>query len=541
MLRIDLMDDENLKEILDKLISGMLPHENYDGKYLGSILEKVTKLIQIDEFSMEYYVLLTALLEINKLSASVKDLVIKLHRDTLHDILSNNIMDVVRKPEVRMRQWLIHQGMEDNLEIETVHEKATQKLYSRTMELYDRCFGLALASEEVLSVFPAYKEAMLRNVGQSSIRAQVEILQGSTKIGRKVYAGSKGWFDYNELVLAEVRVRLSDAEEGYIHITSSEQADKMIEELKNLFDALTYYGIPQLDDETPMLKHRFVILAGNENTGKTMLMTAWIGRMLKDKKKVVVMSGETPRALLYARIAVNYIYLTTGKYVMLSDIHNPPLDRPDICKLISVTRLFLDTSGLLTIVDTFSYLNVFTELQAMYDRIEFDAAFFDHSFAFSGVGDKENLDALAIGLRNFKRAYPVFLCLLSHLSTTAKQLVDKGKRPVSSATKGSSTLSAECDEEFVIIKTPELEKQNLLMLHARKRRGPAIPEGIIIKMNWSVSDYYYDPALQVSVSAQTETYEEALNAIEGMASDDEEYIEDEDDFGYEDEYGLVLD
>ena len=54
MLRIDILQDEELQEAVKIFISSLLPHENYDSTYFIRNLEVIFKYIKLEEFQMEY-------------------------------------------------------------------------------------------------------------------------------------------------------------------------------------------------------------------------------------------------------------------------------------------------------------------------------------------------------------------------------------------------------------------------------------------------------------------------------------------------------
>ena len=60
MISVDILQDEELQKVVNTLISGMLPHRKYSPEYFASILNNTFSYVKLEEFSMEYYVLLKA-------------------------------------------------------------------------------------------------------------------------------------------------------------------------------------------------------------------------------------------------------------------------------------------------------------------------------------------------------------------------------------------------------------------------------------------------------------------------------------------------
>ena len=242
------------------------------------------------------------------------------------------------------------------------------------------------------------------------------------------------------------------------------------------------------------------------------------------------MCGENTMPLVYASVLSNYIYKKHGLRIsaeMVAKRNSLPEDKK---KLVNLTSAELSSSGKLILKDSFSYNNFYDEVVTIYDKTPFDALIIDHSMALLGTGnDTENITNLAKQAREFKKAYPVYVQILSHLSVTAKDAISKGKVVDNSPTKSSSVLSAEADDIMLLIDNPILAKQNLLAIYNYKRRGAQrILENMIVRKKFDVSSYYYDPALQNSIDGIDLTAEQVLQDIDELHKVDD--VSDDDDF-----------
>ena len=61
--------DDDLKEVLDTLISGLLPHENFDKEYFVDIYENILRYIHADEMPLEYRVLFNLMEDVLKVNS----------------------------------------------------------------------------------------------------------------------------------------------------------------------------------------------------------------------------------------------------------------------------------------------------------------------------------------------------------------------------------------------------------------------------------------------------------------------------------------
>jgi hypothetical protein len=530
MLRIDLINDENLTSVLDHFISGMLPHDKFDPTLFGGLLRKSLSYVHLEEMSMEYFAMFSLLAQFNKMQVSLEGFVPRVGKDEFEQVIKINIWDLCRTPEVGMKEFLDSEGIPSNLEVETNLNDAAQRLHSRCMELYDRCFELEIGSDEASSVMPAYEAAFLSNVAETAMNTQRDIILNKVRIGRKVYIGVHDWLEYVRHLAIEVDKRLNESDDNVLHVNSLEVSDKLFKDLAAQYEPLGFYEIPPLDDETPMLKHRFVVDVGMEGVGKTNTMIKRISNMLINKVPVVVMVGETTQNQMYAQIISSYIFKKYKLFVTRKHIAGV-LDCPDnIKQIIALTKVELFESGLVTLVGSFGYTTIYQELKEIYDVRPFGAAFIDHSRALKGQGNEtELIGIMSFWLREFKKHYPVFINVLSHPSAAALEFLKKSKKvTAASPTAASSTLSREADEVFIWIKDENLEKQNLVGVQVFKRRGPVISSLIVLKVIPEVYQYEYDVKYQSVADSNTMSAEAQLKEIEGRYNS-------EDDDGFDDE------
>ncbi len=528
MLIVDIQQDTLLQENLHKVISGLLPHDSYDPTLFGDLLRLMTSLIEPEEMYGEYYTLVDTLLCIRDIKQSIKTYVPRLTRETLISTLVSNIPDLVRNEKVNIVKVLEMEGQDTNLEIEQVFENACNILYTRTIELYDECIALGISSTDSVTYMAALKSSFTTHVAQEALKVQAQILKSSIKIGRKIYSGPTDWLHYISVVHSEIAKRLEDEDERALTLDSMEKSDVLMQRLHASHQPLANYGIPPLDDETPMLRHRLVVVTAQENTGKTMLAVNWTINLVRNKRKILFMCGENNFEKMQPLLISNYIYQAYGMHVGINDIADMESLPPDMRRLVNIARAELMESGCVRLIKYFNYDTIYEELVAEYDKRPFDALIIDHSAALRGDGTLfDNIQNLAIGLREFKNDYPVFNLVLSHLSTDAKEAIVKGKRVETSPTKGNSTLSAEADEILILSSNELLAKQGLLQIQNYKRRGAEkVEDYMIIKKKFGVASFIWDEKLQNSMDA-TELGVHELESVYGeMDGDDYDIDED---------------
>ena len=523
MIRVNLLEYEPLSSSLDYLISGTLPHENYEAEYFSSIIQNIFKLIRLEEMSMEYYVLFSALTQLKKIGSSIPEFKPHLSKEVLDTVLVSSLFDLIRRPEVRITRYLDSQGLPSDLNNELALEKAAQVLYERTMDLYDRCFEKAVPSSQALSGFSAFKEAYIRHVADEFLQVQREILEDGVRIGRVRYIGPEGWREYSRYFHSQLSMRLDAVEDNTIHVKDIETGNELMLELTKLFEPLSEYNIRPLDNSVAIYKHRLVTIAGNEGIGKTSFSCYLAALLISKGKRVLYMHGESPKGLAYVRILCAYIRITTNKFITPDHITGKLGMSEEIEKLVRRVRLELDTSGNLILEKSFNYYTIYDELVSLYEEYKFDAVFIDHSKTLSGGRkEKEDIDALAIALRTFKVKYPVYICVLSHLSVIAKEMLQRGKKVTSSPTRGSTTLSGESDEVFILNRTEELKRQSLIALDVYKIRGSDVTDIILLKFFPECCYIEFDPRDQGAYEKNLVGAEAALEDIKETYGDEED-------------------
>ena len=128
MLSINIMEDEELQGVIKRFISSLLPHEKFSDTLYSTNLGTIYKYVKLEELSMEYYVVLKILSDLNKIKSSVRSYVPTLTRSVLESTLEMSIGEVILEPRLGVKAWLSYENLNSNLEIETVRQDACQKV-----------------------------------------------------------------------------------------------------------------------------------------------------------------------------------------------------------------------------------------------------------------------------------------------------------------------------------------------------------------------------------------------------------------------------
>ena len=152
-------ENEDFRESFDSLLSGLLPHENYDPKMFLDILMGINRFVKVEEMTLEYRVLFNIIEDVLKVFSSVtkQSLFVTITRDLVSDTLQSNLMEFIIVNGYKFKDWFEKKGISPNFSIPLNQEIGASALYNEVMELYDRCFEKATPSGEVFGRFLTFK------------------------------------------------------------------------------------------------------------------------------------------------------------------------------------------------------------------------------------------------------------------------------------------------------------------------------------------------------------------------------------------------
>lgn len=495
--------DDELKEVLDTLISGLLPHENFDKEFFADIYENILRYVHTDEMPLEYRVLFNLIEDVLKVNSFTKKFEPIITSSFVDNALQVSLVNFIVSDGYKFKTWFESRGVDSNFNIPTNIEEAGSALYREVMSLYERCYNKSLPSSQALPFIVSYKNLFMDCASKSLVTAQVEIIQDKFYFDGKYYKGSSSCLEFVSSSTTEIETRLNDesfsASEA---LDSLEKIDRLLSRGRDLYKPLSKYGIECIDDKTPILAHRLVIFCARENVGKTLYAIYLACNMIMDNRKVIYMCGESAKEVIFNKILCNYIYKKYKKFVTVGQIVGSEPCSEEALRLINIASCDLANSGNLILREAYTYENLYKELKDDYQKYKFDGVFIDHSAALSSTGklfsEKERIDSLSVDARNFKREFPVFICVTSHFSVEANQELSRtGKVVEKSPTRGSTTLSKEADDIYLILTNPELEKQNMRALQVYKRRdGSRNIDVVYLQVLFNAGEWVYDKKKQ---------------------------------------------
>ena len=525
--------DESLIECLNDIISGLLPHDNYSPESFDILYTLLSSVLDIGSVRGIYYLFFVVFEKYKSLALNIPkgQYEVAITRDRFSNALANNLPDLILEPATNVQEIMAEEGKSSDISIPTVQQEIMGTLYEKTMALYDDCFALQRSKEDAMSRIVDLKDVIKANLIETGLSIQRTIVSTGLRQGRKFYRGANGWLQYVQTLARELS-ELETSSDGDMVCDSIDIVTRLDESTDDLAEPLAGYGIPQLDAQTPMLRHRLVVFVARENTGKTQIVLHLIATLIRAGVKPFFACGEAPKGLMFNCIVSSYIFQEYGMFFEprhLSGEGFAELSDEDK-QIVNTAKSRVASSGLV-ISDDLEYDNVYAKI-SHYHNLGCDAFFIDHTQSLRGRKGRDMKDlvaGLALDCRELKKTLPIFICLTSQPSTGLKEHLqkDNNKSLQISPTAQSSVPAYEADEVFIISDSDYLKTQGLLSWSTYKTRWAERCDTFYILKRFEVSSYIYDAKYQGVEAIDEDTLEGTINRITDFASDDDD--DDDDD------------
>lgn len=511
--------DEALTDCLNGIISGLLPHENYEPATFALLYPTLKTVLDTSDVRGLYYATYLIFDKYMSLASSLPrgTFEIKITRERFEAAVGNNLPDLILEPKMTVVDLMAEEGKSADINIPTVQQEVMGVIYEKIMALYDECFDMAQSYEDSMSKIVDLKDIVKANLIETGMGMQRAIMSVGQKIGRRFYRGPQGWLEYVQSLSREVS-EMERSDEGDLECNGIEDVTALDESAQELSEPLTGYGVPQLDDFTPMLKHRLAVLVARENTGKTQICIHLIASLIRAGVKPFFACGEAPKELMFCCIVSSYIYQEYGMFFephYLSGEGYAQLS-PDDQQVVNTAKARVSSSGLV-ISNNLEYDTVVAKVTHYFNK-GCEAFFFDHTQSLRGRKGRRIADlvtGLALDCRELKNELPIYIMVTSQPSVGLKDLLQKDQMTDMqlSPTAQSAAFSQEADELFIINENEYLKTQGLLQWITYKRRGASKPKPFYILKHFNVSAYEYDARFQGVEAMDENTLDGLVNSI----------------------------
>lgn len=544
MIKLDWINDTELIDVTDKLFSICLPHKNFAQESFIDTISNIETYVEEQEFDIPHRILMNVFKKYYNLMIMSERFKPILSRGDLDRILTTSLVQYMDSNRKVVSEYLNNYSDNVNMEIPEQSERYTSFIYSKVMDLYDRCFALEQDPNNLSSLIIPFKETVKVNAVTEIQKFLTQVLITGAWLDGKYYKGTDDYIYLSSTMISDLSFRFveEDDDENILFLDDISKVKLLREKSYRGSEKLCDYGIPLIDDYTPMLPHRLVVFCAKENTGKTIYSCYLAAKLILNGKRVVYMCGESQKYEVMNKILCSYISQKYDMIVSEAQIRGIEEVSEEHIRLINLASLELTESKCLIMINHLSYDKCNVELAEMYSKYKFQAVIVDHSCSLEDSpnakykNDEDRVKDLAVNLRKFKKKFPVCVMVDSHLSSAAQAELEKfinsnsiatnRQGAKSSPTRSSGVLSKEADEIFVLYNTDLLTKQSLIGIQVFKRRIYTAPRyHIYLKVNYPGLLFEYRDEDQIT-SNDNETKSSVLADVANEIREDE----DEDDF-----------
>lgn len=534
MFRLTLSNHPEVCKDLTCLLSGLLPHKNKGLDHYATLLDKVTRLIKVEEMEVEFYLVYKVAQQILEISMDTGTPPV-LSRTILESILDSELYATVVKDGRGFARMCEMEGVPSDFNIESNVQLAATLAKQKSLALYDEAFDMALTPGEmvddtdVVDGVMGYLVSLKNNysiaVGTEFVSMQVAFLNGEKSVvqSRKregwyeffrasKYKALEGWVEFGNYFFSMLSDRLNNAAEESKPMSSVHQAELLKEDLMKRSEVLATYGIPPIDVGTPIRKTRYSVLIGKPNLGKTTIAMNWAVNVLLEGKKVAIYSGENPESsIFYKYIVPAYIYKKYNFFVTYEQVMGfeemggtTTEEVEDRKMMLKLAIAELAESENLMYIQSLDPYSMKDKLLAIREKFEFDYLVIDHALSVTGTSGPngenggshtELLERMSRDLIEFRDKYQASICLLSHPSPDAKKIVSR--EGAEGLVKYCKQIEADADDIFYIFDTEELEAKKLIaMIQTKGRDAAKVLDTIYLTNLFQYKVFRYDEAVQ---------------------------------------------
>ena len=552
MREFDYVITSDASEILNKVLSSLLPHENFNGDEASEVLEELFRVLPQSEVYGCHYVFYNILSNLKILKLYRKNVHTALNRGVFEEAVISSAARIINSQGFKLEQFyqLIDQSP-PNLHVSSEFEAAMADVADYSLQLYDECFDLAIPTGEGLVQLQLLQEVVRDDLIAQIINLQGIIYNDGYMCKTRFYRGSEDAALFAGEAYHEVDLRMMSTHEKHKRrfvpttFKTYEEAVKFEETQQNSIRELFTFGWEPIDEMFIPSSADIIAFIAPEGTGKTRLNVYLTLRALMAGNNVCVMCGETTEIKFKHMLECAYIFIHSGQKYQPGpkDLINPeiyvgdhPEDLEEFALEIKSARMELYGSkkfGKLTTVPTICYEESYDFMEGLVVTQDINMFVIDHVKSLTNNGAwvngrklrdvKQSIDYLLDQEIALAQDYGVAFINFSHPSVDAQNAIEKGKDPGVRA--GGMTANTTQSASFVGVLSNDdtLKAHDKVMLRITKVREDKKTASLIVLSRVGFSNMHiYDPADQY-LAQDTQTNPVDLEALLG---EDEDYDSD---------------
>lgn len=536
---------EEYNELLDKILSGLLPHENFDSEIAKELVNDLFIVVPLEETEGIYYVLFWILNRISVTHLYLSKRNISLQRDFFDSAVHSNLDTLMRLESVGIEKILKDYGKDFNLEIPTEYTDAAEFLYSELLAKYDELFEMGTPTVECNEYLNMLKQGVEEALTKSMLNAAAKVIVEGYSYNGELYKGAADSRKILGLALPDVNQRVANtlnlaSSDCKLNIISSFEDSKKFDEQNRIqLKSLYYTRFDPLDDLRAICTQDIITIVADEGVGKTRLAVDQAYKATMQGINVVYVCGETATIKIKKMVEAIHIHELYGLQFTVDELLDfDKIKVESIEQLEEITTkinhasmdLFSNENyGKLALVQDAVYEEFSTQVQNWKDQFDVDLVIVDHVLALTSTGAFTDLGRLTtFGTRvgylysqedKLVKKLNIAFINTSHPSSETSKDLKNNIAPGARSGAESSFSSKYSSHIWVLAKRDELTVQDMVILYVTKMRDrKGLVEPLVLQRNGCSSLHVFNPAIQHYIKGTSKI---TSDNIEDFISDSE--------------------
>lgn len=511
------------EEPIDNIISCLLPHENFDVDEAKGVIEELSRTLPVEETSGVYFIFLTIIDRLSVTRLYMKNRSTVLSREVFEHAVLGGLRDILLLEDFDAVTFFGEYSKNYDLSIPTQFEDATAFAYSVLMEKYDELFEKAIPTQQGLSWLTILKQNLNYALTAKMLSVAAATLTEGRQQGRTVSRGPDEARKFLTEALADVNSRVqnifSDTNSRFTETSiTSLEVSKMFDE-KNRIKArpLYYMGVDPIDDVMPVRTQDIVTIVADEGIGKTRFAIDQAYRAIRAGVNVLYICGETAQIKIKKSIESAHCYSLYQLQLRWSEVDDPSTITDISTEALEELQIKINAAqadlyenkdyGRIIFEQSATYENFLETIKGMKDKHSIDLVIVDHVLALTSDGSVTTLGRLNTKSMRVSYLYEcedilVKECNIAFLNTshpssiTSKDLKE-GRSPGARSGAESSDSTKYSSVVCVLNNTPELRKQDIVLMYITKLRDePNTADACVLQRMGFANIHVFDPKLQ---------------------------------------------
>ncbi len=511
------------RDTINKILSGCLPHENFDAKDARDGLDELLRTVPIEETYGIMYIFFKALRNMQILKMYMNGFTETLRRESFDAAVQGSVAQLIQEENFRAKDFFDEYGKTFNFEIPQENADAQSFVYTETMAVYDELFDMAVPSSECEMWLNILKQSMEEELTKQIFSVGGKALAKGVYVGREMWKGPEATRKLIAAAAGEVDARITRMNSSMTDINvatpiTSFETSKTFDE-KNAFKMkdLYYMGFEPIDDHYCVRTPDIITIVADEGVGKTRFAIDQAYKALVSGCNVHYICTETSALEFKKRMEAQHIFNMYNLQFSareLMDFDRLPVQDADkldeiIVKINYATQDLYENPkhGTLLIQQNSCYETFTEDIKKYHDAYKTDIVFVDHVNALKSNGDITTLGRLITKQSRVTYLYQqedqlVKECNISffnttHPSTHTSQELRQGLKPSTRAGAESAESSRYASFIGILNTNDELKRQDMILMYVNKIRGDApITDTIVLQRSGFGNQHIYRRDIQ---------------------------------------------